>query len=88
MAIPRQVLPVGFHMLTWRCVNRMFLQRPDEQRNAAFEGGHAVAGQPLLRCDVANFLLGTVAMCALIGPMREPNGPPLLKVFAAFDETS
>ncbi len=33
MGIPRQVLPGRFYTLTRRCVNRMFLLRPDEQTN-------------------------------------------------------
>ena len=53
------------------------------QRNTAFERAHAAARQRLLRGEVANFPLGTVALRALIGPVREPNGPPLIDVFAA-----
>ena len=58
------------------------------QRNSAFEHAHAAAPQRLLRGETATFPLGTVAMRALIGPVREPNGPPLLNVFAAFDDAS
>ena len=41
------------------------------------------ARQRLLRGEAANFPLGTVALCALTGSVREPNGPPLIDVFAA-----
>ena len=58
------------------------------QRNTAFEHAHAAARQRLLRGEVANFPLGTVAMRALIGPVREPDGPPLHNVFAAYDDAS
>ncbi len=33
MGLPRQILPGRFYTLTRRCVNRMFLLRPDEQTN-------------------------------------------------------
>ncbi len=33
MPLPRQILPGRFYTLTRRCVNRMFLLRPDEQTN-------------------------------------------------------
>jgi hypothetical protein len=56
------------------------------QRNTAFEHAHAAARQRLLRGEVANFPLGTVAMRVLIGPVRESDGPPLLNGFAAFDQ--
>ena len=36
MSQPRQVLPRQFYMLTRRCVQRMFLLRPDEATNNAF----------------------------------------------------
>ena len=58
------------------------------QRNTAFEHAHAAARQHLLRGAVANFPLGILAMRALIGPVREPDGPPLLNVFAVYDDAS
>ncbi|MBP9086457.1 MAG: hypothetical protein KBG15_10095, partial [Kofleriaceae bacterium] len=33
MSLPREILPGRFYTLTRRCVNRMFLLRPDEQTN-------------------------------------------------------
>lgn len=36
MALPRQVLPGRFYLITRRCTQRMFLLRPDDETNNAF----------------------------------------------------
>jgi hypothetical protein len=48
------------------------------QRNTAFVSAHAAARARLMGGYVADFPVGTCAMRELIGPVREPAGPPLV----------
>jgi putative transposase len=48
------------------------------QRNADFVAAHADARARLMAGDVADFPVGTCGMRELIGPKREPAGPPLV----------
>jgi putative transposase len=48
------------------------------QRNAAFVTVHRTARARMMTGYVANFPVGTCGMRDLIGPVREPAGPPLV----------
>jgi putative transposase len=48
------------------------------QRNADFVDAHAAARLRMMAGHAANFPVGTCAMRALVGPVREPDGPPLI----------
>lgn len=59
MSLPRQALPGQFYLITRRCVQRQFLQRPDDETNNAFtycliEAAQRCQVEVVLPCAMSN----------------------------------